>query len=180
MTNRARVRFGASVPSLAIDARSIDPIAEARFWALVEIDWRPGACWLWRGAEIANGYGRFKLNGSRISANRVSYALFNGSVPAGQFVCHTCDNPRCVRPDHLFLGSPADNAADRGAKGRHAHGERSGTARLTVGQVLEIDGALGSGQPHGAIADRYGVSKRTVQKIKSRANWAHLFPETRS
>ena len=162
-----------SVPTRPLLAVDIDQIAEARFWALVAIDFRPGACWHWRGA-VENGYGRFKLNGGRSAANRVSFALFNGEAPSGKFICHRCDNPICVRPDHLFLGTPTDNMMDKVNKRRHAFGSRTGTAILNERSVREIRELLSDGQSLQSIAVRFGVAKRTVQKIKNGENWSHL------
>lgn len=165
------------MPTVEIRADDIDPVMEARFWQFVEIDFKPGACWRWKSTnKTGAGYGRFKMGNRKISANRISYALFNRVTPKGMFVCHRCDNPECVRPDHLFLGTAADNAYDRGIKKRNAFGEKSGTAILKEKEVLEIDALIDLRIPERAIAAQFGISRRSIQKIKYRENWKHILP----
>lgn len=77
------------------------------------------ACWMWTGAKSSKGYGQFWLKGKQESAHRVSYALFVGIIPEGSLVCHTCDQPSCVRPEHLWTGTHSANTLDAVAKGRH-------------------------------------------------------------
>lgn len=93
-----------------------EPI-EARFWQFVD---KSGDCWVWTGARNKAGYGRFGQGGDTrmVYAHRASYELHYGPVPTGMFVCHTCDNPSCVRPDHLFVGTRGDNMRDAHQKGR--------------------------------------------------------------
>lgn len=86
----------------------------------------PDACWRWTGSTDAKGYGRVFHDGKYRAAHRIAFALAYGPIPAGMFVCHRCDNPRCVNPNHLFLGTIQDNTADMVTKGRHARGERHG------------------------------------------------------
>jgi len=89
-----------------------------RFWSKVQC--LPGPCWLWTGTRQHNGYGRILVDGRMRQAHRVSYELTFGPVPAGLQVCHKCDNPPCVNPDHLFVGTQSDNLFDQGRKGRNA------------------------------------------------------------
>lgn len=112
-----------------------------RFWARVS---KSENCWLWTGAVNARGYGSLS-NGVRVvGAHVYSYEIYYGPVPAGMCVCHHCDNPPCVRPDHLFLGTYTENALDCSRKGRANgsarahHGEDHGRAKLTWEQVCEI------------------------------------------
>lgn len=90
--------------------------AESYFWARVNRS--PDGCWEWQGGRTAAGYGIFSGTHGRRYAHRFSWELHHEAIPQGMLVCHQCDNPPCVRPDHLFLGSHADNAQDREAKGR--------------------------------------------------------------
>lgn len=87
-----------------------------RFWAKVQ---KTATCWLWTATRNPKGYGLFKIAGTCRPAPRVAWELLHGPIPDGFYVCHTCDNPPCVKPAHLFLGTPTDNARDRVAKGHH-------------------------------------------------------------
>ena len=93
----------------------VRPLAE-RFWAKVR---RGAACWEWQGAMLPNGYGKiFGTEHKIIGAHRASWIVTHGNIPEGMLVCHHCDNPRCVRPEHLFLGTDKDNTRDMFQKGR--------------------------------------------------------------
>lgn len=95
-----------------------------RFWA--KVDKRgPDECWPWLGATDGNGYGRIYSKGGNATASRASWELAHGEAPQGYHVCHSCDNPPCVNPSHLWLGTPQDNAIDRSAKGRDAQSRRT-------------------------------------------------------
>lgn len=106
---------------------TIDDADRSRFWSFVDKDgpvMRPelGPCWVWTGGLITDGYGAFWINGHQRRAPRVSYQMANGAIPVGLWVLHRCDHPKCVRPEHLFVGTAAVNTADMTSKGRKAHG----------------------------------------------------------
>jgi hypothetical protein len=140
------------------------PLAE-RFYSKVQ-DTDSG-CQIWTGCLMPNGYGQFHLNGKTAYAHRVAYELHYGSI-GELFVLHKCDNRRCVNPSHLFLGTFNDNMRDMTKKGRQAHGEKNGQAKLTIDQVLAIRAATGSQTD---IAKPYQISDRTVGDIKRRRSW---------
>lgn len=138
-----------------------------------------GECWEWTASIGSSGYGQLGTVGDRPErAHRIAYALAYGHVPEGFLVCHLCDNRRCVRPNHLFLGTHLDNVRDMDAKGRsrrpRAAGERNGSAKLTAVQVREIKSALELGGRQAAIARSYGVSRHAVHLIAKGKKWAHL------
>lgn len=132
-------------------------------------------CWEYRGSRYPTGYGR--LTGARtehLYAHRVSYEHANGPIADGLLVCHRCDNPPCMNPDHLFLGTFAENAADAVQKGRHTHGERAGTAVLSEAEVRDVLSRVGSGEMCKDIASRYGVSPSLVSAIARGERWQHV------
>ncbi len=129
-------------------------------------------CWNWTGSTHIQGYGRIKKNGVDMLAHRASWEIHNGPIPPGMCVCHKCDNPPCVNPAHLFLGTHQDNMADRDAKGRnvHAWGERAGSAKLTWVKVAEIRKLKGVVSQR-AVAKQFGVTQCTISCIQSGKTW---------
>lgn len=183
----------------------------SRFWSKVDKNGTEpahvpgiGACWNWAGSKNPGGYGNFKLGEKRVNTHRVSWIFHNGPIPANLFVLHRCDNPSCVRPDHLFLGSQLDNAADCRSKGRQpsfdaksqimlkvaargpshglkkhperaARGESNGTSKLTGEQVEDIRRIYASGdQNQKQLASRFGIVPGTVSKIVRFEMWTHI------
>lgn len=160
-----------NAPIVAMPDRSkfqhAKPLAE-RFIEKIDID--SAGCWTWTGGINANGYGSC-WDGERVeTASRLSYRLFVCAIPDELFVLHRCDNPLCVRPSHLFLGTHQDNMRDRDLKGRAAKlsGELNPRAKLTAVAVQEI---RRSGLRTRDLAKRFGVSETTVQRARSGKGW---------
>jgi hypothetical protein len=155
-----------------------DEDAEVVFWCHVRSS--RDSCWEWQHRLNHCGYGAFiaRVNGIRYhTAHRYSYAVHNGITPPGLCVCHKCDNPRCVRPDHLFLGSHLDNARDRDRKGRAAtpRGSRNGSARLTEAAVIDIRRRYENREAsQGELAREYGVHIHSVHRVIRRISWSHI------
>jgi len=136
-------------------------------------------CWIWMIGDrgLFGGYGVVCINAKQILAHRASYIAFKGEIPLGLCVCHTCDVPSCVNPDHLFIGTNAENSADMVKKGRHRcrplRGEENFRAKLTAEQVLTIRARCG--QTRGVkLAEEFGVSKSLIRAILSRKIWKHI------
>jgi len=157
-----------------------------RFWRQVE---KSDGCWNWTAASNPGGYGLIRIDGRLCKAARVCLALHGIEIPEGACVLHHCDNPRCVNPDHLFIGTHQDNMADMCAKGRQQQDERSSArlhpeatprgvthyaARLTEEDVREIRRLADAGHTHRALAARYGVSHQNINAITARKTWRHV------
>ncbi len=128
-------------------------------------------CIEWDGYRNRKGYGKRKFRGKNWLAHRAAYTEAYGEIPEGMLVCHHCDNPPCVNPEHLFLGTPADNSSDMTAKGRQARGEASGKAKLTEDQVRAIRADT---RMRREIAADYGVDSTVVSRIRLRHTWRHV------
>jgi hypothetical protein len=153
-------------------SRQFTPIAE-RFARHVQITDNPSACWLWTGS-LRNGYGQINKgdqSGGMLYAHRLAWELTYGPIPPAMCVCHVCDERRCCRPDHMFLGTKADNLADMWSKQRHQHGATHSAARLTDAQVRAI---LSSSQSARLEAARYGVTISAIRAIRRGRNWKHI------
>jgi hypothetical protein len=131
-------------------------------------------CIEWTGTRVTKGYGLITQDGKPIGTHRLAWELKHGPIPEGMKVCHHCDNPACCNTDHHFLGTNADNMADRNAKGRQAKGERSGGAKLTEADVLEIRRRLAAGESQLEISKAFGITRQHVGYIKSGKTWSHL------
>ena len=141
-----------------------------RFWNKVD---KTNRCWNWTGCGVRAGYGQFWFKGKMRLAHRLS-AYFAGIITGLQderHVMHTCDNPSCVRPDHLIAGTNKDNHKDKAVKGRAAKGERNSKAKLTANKVRAI---RADNRSQRELAKVYGVSQVAIGKIKRRQHWRHI------
>lgn len=130
-------------------------------------------CWLWLGAVNTNGYGRVRSLGKNRETHRLAWEIFRGPIPDQLFVLHRCDVRSCCNPDHLFLGTNADNMADmkKKGRGRSARGENHHQKRLTSEVVLAIRAAAGK---YRDLAAQFGVSFGMISHIKNGKRWQHL------
>lgn len=138
-----------------------------------------GECWNWIGAHDKDGYGWIRVDGVQTGAHRYSYGVHCGKIPKGMQVLHSCDNPRCVNPDHLFLGTQQDNVKDMVAKGRRANicGEESVNSKLTEKQVHEIRRRYIPRHPVNgctAMAREFGMGRIEISRIVNRRRWKHI------
>lgn len=169
--------------------RSLDEAIIAsidRFWSKVL---RTDGCWNWMAGRNRQGYGRFKVGGQTIGAHRVAYRIEHGALP-GALVLHRCDNPRCVRPDHLWAGTPADNMNDKVAKGRQArgpdlaaavagkyrirHGSEKPNAKLRECDIPIIRALYTEGVGLPVICAKFGVCKQTALNAATMKTWRHV------
>ena len=146
------------------------PLAD-RFWSKVD---KSADCWVWTAHRDHNGYGRFQIDDYPRIAHRIAWELSYGLIPNGLWVLHRCDNPPCVRPEHLFLGTAADNYLDARSKNRMPLGESHPSSRLKLVQVMEIRRLGLKGLSQRQIASQFGVAQPTVGKILRREKWAHV------
>lgn len=142
---------------------------EELFWPRVA---KSEGCWLWTGPPGSNGYG--KVGKPTISAHRASWRINIGPIPDGVLVLHRCDNRMCVRPDHLFLGTHAENSADMVAKGRQARGDTNGNRKLCEEDAKGILDYLADGIPGSVTARMFNVSQSTVSAIRKGRLWSYL------
>ena len=148
---------------------------EDRFWSSAAKD-KNTNCWNWRRTLFCNGYGRFWDNGKDVGAHRKAWELIHGAIPSGMFVCHRCDNKRCINPGHLWLGTPAENSQDMARKGRQGGacglpGELNYSAKLTHERARQIREMRESGTWIRTIAMRFGVSKALVSAVVNGHAW---------
>lgn len=141
---------------------------ESRFVPITE-----SGCWIWLSGCVGDGYGVFWHNKKQNRAHRFSYELYKGEIPNGAVVCHKCDTPACVNPEHLFAGTHADNSRDMCLKGRTnpVKGQDNHMAKLSDSDVLSIRSDT---RPQSQIASSYNVNQSLVSLIKNRKRWRHL------
>lgn len=149
---------------------------ELRFFQYVLCGMSPGDCWVWTGGKSRQGYGQFSVDRTPQLAHRVSYSIhISASVPRALCIMHLCDNPSCVNPFHLSVGTVSDNNADRHLKGRSRgashQGQNNPMSKLTPDDIRYI---RASAQPLTVLASQYRIAFQTVSDIKRRKTWKHL------
>jgi hypothetical protein len=132
-------------------------------------------CWLWRGMVVGTGYGMVRFERKMYPAHRLAWKFFRGEIAPGLSVCHKCDVRACVNPEHLFLGTQADNMRDMKERGRSPHGEKHSRSKLTAEQVSRIKMMLAEGRMYmSELAREYGVTPATISSIARGTTWRHV------
>ncbi len=132
-------------------------------------------CWIWQGCDLGKGYGGFWYKGKKYRAYRLAYEFAKGPIPKGKLICHSCDNPPCVNPEHLWAGTNKENLGDMKRKGRQAKGRDNGKVKLTIRQVKEIKAAEKKGKCNRALfARRFGVTENAIYSIAIGRTWKHV------
>lgn len=153
------------------------PLIE-KFWSKVAITANINKCWEWQAFKNKEGYGGFRVNRNQvIASHRLAYFIHNNKDPLDKCVCHSCDNPACVNPAHLWLGTRYENAMDRESKGRNKplSGEKNGNSRFTAEQVKEMRALYSSGELNQhEIAERFGTHQGVIWAIVTKKTWKHI------
>ena len=151
-----------------------------RFMSKVKVS--DTGCWEWQASTFSNGYGQFKVANKTFRSHRWSYQHYLGAITDGMFVCHKCDNKRCVNPDHLFLGNQQDNMDDMKSKGRQSLGVRNNRAILNEETVRLIKQFLvrhpvqmgRNGGQCNFLSRWFGIHRVTITNISAGYNWKHI------
>lgn len=136
-----------------------------RFFASVAIPDDQDECWIWTGCRTSTGYGKASMLNRSLKAHRVSWLIHQGNIPAGLYVCHTCDNRICVNPSHLFLGTDLENIKDAKIKKRFAHGAQNARCQLSASQISQIRDMVFSGVKQVRVSESFGITHQHVSKI---------------
>ena len=154
-----------SISMKAMRLRQSGSLRDRFFARFVKLE---NGCWQWSAHSDKDGYGVLPGDRQNTRAHRLSYEIHNGQIPDGLIVCHHCDNPGCVNPDHLFVGTTKDNAQDALKKRRHYVGEKNGRSKLTEENVKEILESYLNGQQ---LANKFDVTRHTVNNVRRGKTW---------
>jgi hypothetical protein len=149
---------------------------EDRFWDKILTIPEYG-CYEWAGTRTIDGYGKFFYGGKKVAAHRLAWILVHGSIPDGMCLCHKCDNPSCVRVEHLFLGTRADNNADMVRKGRHVtvSGTKQPAAKIDENKARRIRELYASGKySQCVLAAQFGIAQANISKVVLGKSWRHV------
>jgi hypothetical protein len=145
---------------------------EQRFLSYVE---KTDSCWLWTGGKCKVGYGQYwRPADKQVLAHRHSYEIYKGKIPNGLVVRHTCDNPSCVNPNHLIVGTYKENSKDMVDRNRSVKGSKNKASKLTEDDVREIRILIDFGFLHRELAKMYGVCCETIARVRRRELWKHI------
>ena len=128
-------------------------------------------CWVWMQRVDKDGYGSYGGHGKNARAHRLAFRLWKGPIPLGRLICHSCDTPACVNPDHLSLGTDHSNSQDKVKRGRQPRGEAAANVKLTEDDVRAI---RASKEPQKKCGARYGIGQMQVSRIRRGMRWAHI------
>lgn len=162
-------KLAANIDGLVKQAVEIPNESQKRFWAKVK---KTPGCWIWTGAKDSGGYGVCTIGGKNYNTHRLAWEWSNGKkIPPGQVLLHSCDNPSCVRSEHLNPGTQISNVEDRVKKNRSARGKDNGRARLKKKDIKKIKSLRNKGWTESAIAQLFGVGRSTVSNILHGRTW---------
>lgn len=154
---------------------SLDKTQQSRFWSSADLTANKNLCWEWKRKREGR-YATFYLKGREYKAPRVAYSIFYGKDPSDLLICHKCDNPNCINPNHLFLGTEKDNSDDKIAKGREVFvkGESHPMSKLSDEDVVRIKYLCSHGASSTVVGKEYGIGMTQVRRIVNGDSWKHL------
>ena len=143
----------------------------------LDFEIQQNGCWVCISHKLgSHGYPQIQRKGKQWCVHRYIWQTYVSSIPEGMYILHTCDNPLCINPDHLYVGTQQDNVWDRGRRGRTANGERNGNAKLTFKDVCAIRSRTAGGETQVQIAKDYPVEQQTISYIVRRQYWSRNEP----